>query len=146
MSLFSTLHGGAICYKQELEYSFRSVNNQKILKSRPKLRQQNLKKKPWGYWRNDSPPSLLDPLHYGPYRAGPYEDHLEERSMETKTPSIACRGAGKTKPSITCRTAGKTYSANICCYRNLFSTPLRVRCICLVMYFSMFKQASGYTR
>lgn len=31
----------------------------------------------WKYWKNDPAPSLLDPMHYGAYRVGPYKDCTE---------------------------------------------------------------------
>lgn len=35
----------------------------------------------WKYWKNDPAPSLLDPMHYGAYRVGPYKDCMEMPSL-----------------------------------------------------------------
>lgn len=35
----------------------------------------------WKYWRNDPAPSLMDPMHYGAYRAGPYKDCTDMPGM-----------------------------------------------------------------
>lgn len=42
----------------------------------------------WKYWKNDPAPSLLDPMHHGPYRVGPYRDCAD-------FPSVLLRDANK---------------------------------------------------
>lgn len=34
-------------------------------------------RRPWKYWKSDPSPSLLEPMHYGHYRVGPYKDSIE---------------------------------------------------------------------
>ena len=39
---------------------------------------------PWRYWRNTEAPSMYDPLHYGPYAAGPYQESVPPVPLESK--------------------------------------------------------------
>lgn len=39
---------------------------------------------PWRYWHHDEAPSLRDPIHYGPYAMGPYQESVPPIPLETK--------------------------------------------------------------
>lgn len=49
-----------------------------------KCRPGSGKKAPWRYWNTDPAPDLIEPMHYGPYRVGPYEPWLEPPPLETR--------------------------------------------------------------
>ena len=53
-----------------------------LRKRRTKSRQT--KRPPWRYWPNDPAPDLIEPMHYGPYRVGPYEPWLEPPPIERR--------------------------------------------------------------
>jgi hypothetical protein len=50
-----------------------AVGTDRSLLFRRKI-QRSQKKPPWRYWNNESAPELLEPMHEGPYRVGPYEE------------------------------------------------------------------------
>jgi len=63
----------------------RSLSMLSLRKSRSACSQRQ---RAWKYWKNDPAPPLTDPLHYGPYREGPYRDC-------TDFPSSLLRDANK---------------------------------------------------
>ena len=62
-----------------------AVGTDRSLLFRPKLRRPQ-KRPGWKYWNSDPAPELLEPMHEGPYRVGPYDEAItmgppEDRSM-----------------------------------------------------------------
>lgn len=45
-----------------------------VLSFRKSRSASSQRQKAWKYWKNDPAPSLTEPMHYGPYREGPYRD------------------------------------------------------------------------
>ena len=60
----------------------------KLFHRRRSQRSQSPSRQQWKYWKNDPAPSVMEPLHYGPYRYGAYRDCMEQ-------PSILLRDAKK---------------------------------------------------
>jgi hypothetical protein len=58
------------------------------LSSLRKSRSASPQRHMWRYWKGDPAPSLLEPMHYGAYRQGPYHDCID-------SPSVLLRDAKK---------------------------------------------------
>lgn len=60
---------------------------------RRRYRKRRSDKRPaWRYWGNDPAPDLMDPMHYGPYRVGPYDEAYVAPPMECRDTKLNSSG------------------------------------------------------
>ena len=55
----------------------------------------------WAYWGNDPAPTLMEPMHFGPYRVGPYDQMMAAAPMELRDARISKYGRKENCSSYT---------------------------------------------
>jgi hypothetical protein len=58
----------------------------------PRRSRSESKRPPWRYWGRDPSPNLLEPMHYGPYRVGPYDEPYVAPPMECRNTLLNSQG------------------------------------------------------
>ncbi|ELT87367.1 hypothetical protein CAPTEDRAFT_223654 [Capitella teleta] len=90
-------------YLSDVE-GYESGNDDKSTQTRsaysytPRRSRSTSKRPPWKYWSRDPSPNLLEPMHYGPHRVGPYDEADVAPPMECRNILLNSQGVEWTSP------------------------------------------------